>query len=320
MAVEAHHHHLFQTKQIGNREIINAIENNSNLYNTHMGFGSISGSIPIPAFDNLIPFYNSSIDSIPATDSGLTSNLSATRKWSREHQHPYLTVTLNKERTHVLNNPFSFLGEEAYFQIQQQQLEMDRFISHHTEKVRLELAEKRRRHGRRLFAVVEEGMMKRLKAKEEQIEKMGKLNWVLEERVKSLYVENQIWKELAQTNEATANELRSNLEQVLAQVRDERGQGLRFIEEDAESCCDSRKEDEKEEEEEDEEGMKVVKNLREEESNKKNRWCRNCREEESCVLFLPCRHLCLCTACGSTLHTCPICKSNKNASVHVNMS
>ncbi|KAL2523365.1 WD repeat domain-containing protein [Forsythia ovata] len=37
-----------------------------------------------------------------------------------------------------------------------------------------------------------------------------------EERVKSLCVENQIWRDLAQTNEATANTLRCNLKEVLA--------------------------------------------------------------------------------------------------------
>jgi len=38
------------------------------------------------------------------------------------------------------------------------------------------------------------------------------------ERVKSLCVENQIWRDLAQANEATANALSTNLKQVLAQV------------------------------------------------------------------------------------------------------
>ncbi|CAN1128222.1 Probable BOI-related E3 ubiquitin-protein ligase 3 [Linum perenne] len=53
-------------------------------------------------------------------------------------------------------------------------------------------------------------MMKRLKAKEEEIKKIGKLNWAMEEKVKSLCMENQIWRDLAQTNEATTNALRSN--------------------------------------------------------------------------------------------------------------
>ncbi|XP_077242861.1 putative BOI-related E3 ubiquitin-protein ligase 3 [Tasmannia lanceolata] len=281
MAVEAHHLHLFPTQLINNREIINAVENNSNLYNTQMGFGF---GIPIP--DNLIPFYNSPIaDSFPA-----------------------LTI----------NNPFSFLGEDLSLQIQRQQLEIDRLIAHHTEKVRLELGEKRRRHSRRIFEVVEQGMIKRLKAKEEEIEKIGKLNWVLEEKVKSLYMENQIWRELARNNEATANALRSNIEQVLAHVSEEHVQGLScaggegYVAEDAESCCDSN------EEEKGKEGRMLDEVVKD--KGEYNNRCRNCGEGESCVLFLPCRHLCLCTGCGSTLHICPICRSNKNASVHINMS
>ncbi|KAE9587599.1 hypothetical protein Lalb_Chr23g0275641 [Lupinus albus] len=40
----------------------------------------------------------------------------------------------------------------------------------------------------------------------------------LQEKMKSLCVENQIWRELAQTNETTTNNLCRNLEQVLAHV------------------------------------------------------------------------------------------------------
>lgn len=64
------------------------------------------------------------------------------------------------------------------------------------EKVRMEIEESRKRHSRRVIEAVEVGMIKRLKAKEEEIEKIGKLNWALEERVKSLYIENQIWRDL----------------------------------------------------------------------------------------------------------------------------
>ncbi|KAK2989194.1 hypothetical protein RJ640_007095 [Escallonia rubra] len=91
-----------------------------------------------------------------------------------------------------------------------------------TDKVRLEIEKRRKRNSRRIIAAVEYRMMTRLRAKEEEIEKIGKLNWALEERVKSLCVENQICRDLAQTNEATANALRSNLEHVLAaQVQEE---------------------------------------------------------------------------------------------------
>lgn len=230
------------------------------------------------------------------------------------------------------------------------------------EKVRIEIEERRKKQARKIMEAIEVGMMKRLRAKEEEIEKIGKLNWALEERLKSLCVENQIWRELAQTNEATANALRTDLEQVLAQVKDERTRGAGLLEDDvdnenddanvagpggaaaladdAQSCCgenddvevvggwrtlvtEDQRNDVRNDVVELETTSNVVRcngNSSTSTSNCMNRLCRNCGKEESCVLLLPCRHLCLCTVCGSSLHTCPICKSTKNASVHVNMS
>lgn len=220
------------------------------------------------------------------------------------------------------------------------------------EKVRIELEERRKRQARRIIETIEVGMMNRLKAKEEEIEKIGKLNWALEERVNSLCIENQIWRDLAQNNEATANALRTSLEQVLAQVKEDRTRGGAGLDDDAgtedpagaaplmddaQSCCGSTGGD-AETGHNWEEGWRMLaagkrggaKDKEDEGTNKamrssssnsnSNRLCRNCWKEESCVLILPCRHLCLCTVCGSTLHACPICKSFKNDSVHVNMS
>ncbi|CAI0450395.1 unnamed protein product [Linum tenue] len=171
------------------------------------------------------------------------------------------------------------------------------------EKVRAELEDKRKRQARRIIQVIEEGMLKRLKAKEDEIDKIGKLNWALEEKVKSLCIENQIWRDLAQSNEATANALRSNLEQVLAVREDQHHHhsldDAAALMDDAQSCCGSNDDFE---------------------NRLAGRMCRNCGKEESCVLLLPCRHLCLCSSCESGLHSCPICKSAKNASFHVNMS
>ena len=113
----------------------------------------------------------------------------------------------------------------------------------------MEIEEKRKRQARKIMEAIEEGVTKKLKAKEEEIDKIGKLNWALAERVKSLCIENQIWRDLAQTNEATANALRTNLEQVLAaQVEDDHTRGIGFEEaapdevDDAQSCCGSNRE------------------------------------------------------------------------------
>ncbi|MCI52543.1 boi-related E3 ubiquitin-protein ligase 3-like, partial [Trifolium medium] len=56
--------------------------------------------------------------------------------------------------------------------------------------------------------------------------------------------ENQIWREIAQSKEATANTLRNNLEQVLTQMANGGGEDSPVApEEDAESCCGSNEED-----------------------------------------------------------------------------
>ncbi|XP_066311161.1 probable BOI-related E3 ubiquitin-protein ligase 2 [Miscanthus floridulus] len=65
-----------------------------------------------------------------------------------------------------------------------------------------------------VVATVEPAAAKWLRA--EEIQRMGRLNnSALEERVKSLYVEAQVWRDLAQSNEAAANALRDELQQVL---------------------------------------------------------------------------------------------------------
>ncbi|KAF2317659.1 hypothetical protein GH714_039490 [Hevea brasiliensis] len=219
MAVEARHLSLFPPQLLGNREIMNHVEANSNIYNTQMGYGiPLSGTTTTT--ETQLPMYSSVItDSIPQktpikSESGLTYNLPMPRKRPRESISPLLSYPTPQPNKTA--SPFSFLGQDFSLQIEQQQLDIDRLISQHMEKVRMELEDKRKRQARRIIEAIEEGMLKRLRAKEEEIEKMGKLNWALEERVKSLCIENQIWRDLAQTNEATANALRTNLEQVLA--------------------------------------------------------------------------------------------------------
>ncbi|CAK9174973.1 unnamed protein product [Ilex paraguariensis] len=354
MAVEARHLSLFPPQLRSNREMMNILEANGNIYGTPIGFGvpPLSGTTT----ETLPPMYGSVITDLVAaktpmkSDSGLTNTLPVSRKRSRDTINPMLSFP-NGQNPNDNNrcSAFSFFGEDISLQIQQQQLDIDRFIAQHTEKVRLEIEERRKTYSNRIIAAMAEGMKKRLRAKEEEIEKIGKLNWALEEKVKSLCLENQIWRDLAQTNEATANVLRSNLEQVLAQVEDE--QRLRnnggldeaaALVDDAQSCfgsnfccVDDDDDDDKrmlmqsggerkllkgKTKNDDCTGTNNCNGKRSNNNNNGNRWCRSCGKEESCVLLLPCRHLCLCSVCGSSVHTCPICKSVKNASLHVKIS
>ncbi|XP_020233429.1 probable BOI-related E3 ubiquitin-protein ligase 3 [Cajanus cajan] len=310
MAVEARHLNLFPSQLIANREVMNSIDANFNVYNTQMSYSSfppLSGAVTETVLPSSV--YNSPGNAVKS-ESSLTYNNNVVTPASRKRSRD------NYSYNYSSDGYFSFLGQDVSLQIQQQQLDIERLVMQGMEKVRIEFDENRKKLMRRIIQAIDVGVMKRLKAKEEEIEKIEKLNWALEERVKSLCMENQIWRELAQSNEATANALRTNLEQVLAQ-RCGGGPAVESEEtEDAQSSCGSTA---------DEEGWRTVagcagaKDKREGgESNV--RLCRKCGKEESCVLILPCRHLCLCTVCGSTLHTCPVCKSFKTASVHVNMS
>lgn len=209
------------------------------------------------------------------------------------------------------------------------------------------MEERRKRYSRRIITAVEETVRKKLRVKEEEIEKIGRLNWALEEKVKSLCVENQIWRELAQSNEATANALRNNLEQVLlaqqqatAHVTGDHPTAAAAeaaLLDDAQSCCgsncnnDNNNSNHPKEEENDMSGDSNSAPGNEIERNKRKKglgggggggggWCKNCGKEEASVLILPCRHLCVCGGCGASLHSCPVCLCNKNGTLHVNFS
>ncbi|MCD7448328.1 hypothetical protein HAX54_040772 [Datura stramonium] len=323
MAVEARHLNLFTPQQ---QQIISNQPNGFS-YNTQMGGSSL---LPLQTPENsFLPFHHSLMcDSVQPktsvnTDSGLTFNLPPTANPSAANA---AAAAATRKRSRDSFNQFnacnstSFVGDDVLPLLQQYQCDIDRIISHHTKKVRMELEERRKQQARVLVAAIGEGVAKKLKEKHEQIQRMGKIIMVLQEKVKSLYVENQLWRDLAQTNEAAANSLRSNLEQVLAHVGDERisaGGNLAraTVEEDVESCCGS-SDHEAAAEEEEIEGRRTLAGEAQD-----NRLCKRCGERESCVLLLPCRHLCLCAVCGSSLlHTCPVCNSNMNATVHVNMS
>ncbi|KAK4491833.1 hypothetical protein RD792_002610 [Penstemon davidsonii] len=317
--------------------MMNGVEGNGNVFGSPIGYGVIAPSSgTTTATETLVPIYGSAITETSPTktaamksDSGLTYAVPISRKRSREViNNPLLlssfpcVVQNNEYATNRSGSSFTFLGEDISYQIQQQQMEIDRFIAQHTEKVRTEIEERRKRYTRRMAATLEDNIMKKLKAKEEEIEKIVKLNWALEERVKSLCVENQLWKDLAQSNEATANDLRSNLEQLLIEQQRHREPALV---DDAQSSCGSNFEESDRRTLTDcsSSGARCiglhVDNKKKSGSSMLNKMCRSCGKEESCVLVLPCRHLCLCTVCGASLHTCPICNSIKTASVHVNL-
>ncbi|XP_013609702.1 BOI-related E3 ubiquitin-protein ligase 1 [Brassica napus] len=219
-------------------------------------------------------------------------------------------MTARKRRSVAFVPPQSLIEAQLVSQIQQQQTDIDLFVAQQTQTLRLELEARQRTQTLSLVSAVQSVIVKKLKQRDDEIVRMGKLNYVLQERVKSLYVENQILRDLAQTNEATANTLRSNLEHVLAQVDELPATAATGgdvfhppLEEDAVSSCGS------------------CDGADGNDFTAGTGGCKRCGERTASVLVLPCRHLCLCTVCGSALlQACPVCDTVMNASVHVNMS
>ncbi|XP_056161909.1 probable BOI-related E3 ubiquitin-protein ligase 3 isoform X2 [Syzygium oleosum] len=154
--------------------------------------------------------------------------------------------------------------------------------------------------------ISQHGLARKIKEKDEEITKMGELNRLLREQVKSLLSENRIWRGLAQDNEAEADFLRSKLEHALA-----RGGGGGVVDDAESSCCGSN--DAGTAGAEGGDAAAAVESLR------PGRWCTGrCWET---VVLLPCRHMCLCaSACGPSHRNCPACGSAIAASVHVNLS
>ncbi|KAM7270586.1 hypothetical protein ACFE04_029800 [Oxalis oulophora] len=320
MAVDAQHMNFFpQQLVVAERELIktNQVFNNNN--NTQMEYGMPPVCAPPPMADQqqqqLLPFYQQQ------SDSGLTFiNNNGTRKRLREDYDVY-------SQKHIrLNSSSVAANGDVFYHFQQQQSDINSLIAQHTEKMKMELEERRKSQLRNLLNTVQERVNIKMKEKDEELQRIAKLNWVLQERVKSIYVENQIWRDLAQTNEATANSLRTNLEQVLAHVTNDdinhNNRHVADLVDDAESCCGSSDYGKKEDE------VLQIGTWQSRQAGPPaaaavdgGRRCRKCGEKEASVLLLPCRHLCLCATCGSTLVAkCPVCDSVTNASLHVNMS
>ncbi|KAJ6970998.1 hypothetical protein D5086_027348 [Populus alba] len=326
MAVETPHMSLnFPSQLITNRDLVKANQANMNLYNTQMDSGLVFNE-PVP--ETLMSFYQSSLGCDPISaakasnkdDSSLTYNVpavAAPRKRARDSINDDNFDAFHASQKTKVSPLSSFIDHDILFQIQQQQSEIDRFIDDHNQKVRMELEERKKRQSRMLVSAIQEGMIKKMKEKDEEIQRMGKINWFLQEKAKSLYVENQIWRDLAQANEATANSLRSNLEQVLAHASG----GAAPLADDAESSCCGSSDHGRCTLAGGEEGAVKDKMVVVKDNLNHSRMCKKCGERESSVLLLPCRHLCLCTLCGSNLiGSCPVCDSAMTASVHVNMS
>ncbi|GMI88063.1 hypothetical protein like AT4G35070 [Hibiscus trionum] len=190
-------------------------------------------------------------------------------------------------------------------QVEKQRNEIDRFIKSQNERLRLLLQEQRKQQ----FAVLAKKMESRacvlLNQKDQEIAKATNRTTELQNLLGRLEMENQAWQRVAHENEAMVFSLNNRLQQLREQASCRFNNGV----DDAESCCEC---DNKE--------PTVADQRKEDDGEERTMVCKCCYHRSSCVLFLPCRHLCSCKDCAVFLDSCPVCRTAKKGSIEALVS
>ncbi|KAL4273954.1 hypothetical protein GQ457_13G008110 [Hibiscus cannabinus] len=172
-------------------------------------------------------------------------------------------------------------------QLEIQRQELDCFLQLQNERLRYALREQRKQQLGIMLKCVDSKASYLMRRKEEDLARATKKRMELEACLRRVEMESDAWQRLAEANESMVMGLSKRLEQ--AKNRNTSSA------EDEESIfhCSCDKERDK--------GMA----------------CKHCNSRSSCVIFLPCRHLCSCKSCEPLLVACPVCKSVKEGSIKV---
>lgn len=194
------------------------------------------------------------------------------------------------------------MGDAFDREMQRMDAEMDGFIRFQADRLRKSILEKVQAKQIHTLASFEEKFRHKIQEKEAEIQEMTKRNMELEEQFKKLCHETGMWQQQAKDNEDQITALRLKFQQVYAQNQNNKREGCGDSEVDSVSCS------------------KAGINLRQlKESKKESMACKVCGVNETCMLLLPCRHLCLCKECEVKLNFCPVCQSSKYFGVEVYM-
>ncbi|XP_068326547.1 probable BOI-related E3 ubiquitin-protein ligase 2 [Pyrus communis] len=194
--------------------------------------------------------------------------------------------------------PPTQFAENLGAQMDLQRHELDCIIQLQSEKLKFALQEQRKQQLAALLSNLESRTLNLIRQKEDQLRQATKKTMELQDCLRKAEMESDTWQRVAKANETMVMGLNNALEEArerLVLVSSEA--------DDAESCCENR----------------VA--IMEEDQLAEAKWrklvCKSCHERSSCVLFLPCRHLCSCRFCEGFLGFCPVCDSAKEASMEV---
>ncbi|MCO5606639.1 hypothetical protein L7F22_060827 [Adiantum nelumboides] len=226
------------------------------------------------------------------------------------------------------------LGDELAVQFSSHQDDLNQLLKTQAEQLRQALEERMKTQAKSLMASIEGEVSRKIRDKEAEMERVSRRNLELEERVRQLSMEREVWQSKAKNNEAMVAILRSNLQQAMVQVQHQSREPSRI-----EGCGDS--------EADDAASVYIDDNLPAQQSRAmlmRNvmikgshmsassepavaapmvvRACRRCGANEASVLVLPCLHLCLCLQCNQSypVERCPVCNALVSNSAEVFLS
>ncbi|GAB2219469.1 hypothetical protein Drorol1_Dr00007105 [Drosera rotundifolia] len=180
---------------------------------------------------------------------------------------------------------------------EKQSREMDAYITLQNKRLKLSYQEYLKQQVTSLSNTLEAKTSILLKHKDEEIARARKRSTELEEFVAKLELENQLWQRVASENETMIMSLNATIEQ----LKEKANCSPSNVANDAESCCS-------------------VENEIKGNNGDVGMMCKRCGLRDSCVLFLPCRHLCSCVDCEGFFHVCPVCSTVKQASIETLLS
>nr|XP_027085773.1 BOI-related E3 ubiquitin-protein ligase 1-like [Coffea arabica] len=221
---------------------------------------------------------------------------------------------LNSRSLRARDQSMASFSPNVASQIVKQNKEINQLISLQNERLRLALQEQRKQQITLLLKNYESKAQFLLQQKDEEIAKEIKRTIELEDLLTMMETENQTWQRVAKENEAMIMSLNNAIEQ----LRKGSGgggachSGAHGVE-DAESCCEIVMNS----------GHPAGQEQRGEPDVQVNEVgmmkCKICSIRNSCVILLPCRHLCSCNSCVAFIESCPVCNVVKKASIEVRL-
>ncbi|KAI5647820.1 hypothetical protein M9H77_33825 [Catharanthus roseus] len=207
-------------------------------------------------------------------------------------------------------NPLMVFDQALLPQVKKQRLDIDGLINLQNERLRLVLQEQRKQQLAMLLKKYESQTQILLRQKDEEIAKAVTRTMELQDFLSKIETENQAWQRVARENEAIIMTLNNTMDQIKANNAACQLGGNRGGVDDAESCC-----------EETRRGpagggtLEGTEQENEEQRRRKLMICKSCNSRNSCVILLPCRHLCSCKVCEAYISSCPVCKMAKKGSI-----